>query len=106
MGGNPKEQHHLNAQGKSQESKRDQEGRSRMQGEDQKRQCGGRERKGVVSGRALPLTLPVASDNYPGREVIGQQTSWLFLWKLLRHKLPLHLKGTGTSLAEGPAESP
>lgn len=77
-----------------------------MQGEDQKRQCGGRERKGVVSGRALPLTLPVASDNYPGREVIGQQTSWLFLWKLLRHKLPLHLKGTGTSLAEGPAESP
>ena len=55
---------------------------------------------------ALPLTLPVASNNYPGREAIGQQTFWLFLWKLLRRKLPLHLKCTGTSLAEGPAEWP
>ena len=59
-----------------------------------------------MSGTALPLTLPVASNNYPGREVIGQQTFWLFLWKLLRRKLPLHLKCTGTSLAEGPAEWP
>lgn len=59
-----------------------------------------------MSGTALPQTLPVAVDNYPGREAIGQQTSWLFLWKLLPHKMPLHLRGTGTSRAEGPAELP
>lgn len=54
----------------------------------------------------LPLTLPVTADSYPGIEVIGQQIFWLVLWNLLPRKTSLHLRGTGTSLAEGPAELP
>lgn len=66
----------------------------------------GFKQKGVVSSTALPRTLPAAGDNYLGREVIDQQTFWLFLWKLLPHKMPLHLRDTETSLAEGSAELP
>lgn len=62
--------------------------------------------KDVVRCTALPLTLPVASDNHPGIEAIGQQTFWLFLGKLLLHKMLRHLRGTGTSLAAGLAELP
>lgn len=62
--------------------------------------------KRVVSQAASPLTLPVAADSCPRIEVIGLQPSWPFSWKLLPHKMPLHLRGTGTSLAEGPAELP
>lgn len=62
--------------------------------------------KGVVRNTALPPTPPAAADSDPGIEAIGQQTSWLFLWKLLLHKMLLHLRGTGTSQAGGPAELP
>lgn len=60
----------------------------------------------AVRCTALPLTLPAAADNDPGIAAIGQQTSWLFLGNLLPHKMLLHLRDTGTSLAEGPAELP
>lgn len=64
------------------------------------------QQKGVVGSAALPLTLPAAVHNYPGIEATDQQTFWLFSWKLLPRKMPLHLRDTGTSLAEGPAELP